>query len=490
MAAQSEAPAQARRARPTIRPLHPSVAGVLGIGAALWGFVAASASLTDNSLFTHLATGRLILEQGSIPDADPYSFTAPGAPWLIQSWLVSLVYGALDALLGPWAIRVAAGALGAGTAAGLWALTRPGRTLFSRLLAFVPGMLIGGLFWSARPLLVGYLGMVLVLLALARRWPPWVLLPIMWVWANSHGSFPLAAVLVVAVIVGRRLDGRDVREEAVRLGWLLGGIALAVVNPIGPRLLLFPLELADKTDILANVVEWASPDFSAVAPRLYLLQIGVTAVALLRVPAWRRAVPAFVFVALSLLSLRNVPVASLVLVWASAPGLAGIGDITGRERNGVVRGLAMVLVAVLLLMSVQVARDPAFDLDTYPVAATALLAAEGRLGGDERLLTSDQVGNFLELLQGDEARVFVDDRFDMYPADLLRNYLVVRDGHPGWQDVLEDCGISAVLLGRSEPLVQLLTADPAWRVDFTDDEVALLSRREPAPAIVEACTEA
>ena len=134
--------------------------------------------------------------------------------------------------------------------------------------------------------------------------PAWMV-PIMWVWTNSHGSFPLAVVLLVAVVVGRKLDGLDVRADLHRLGWAIAGVALACINPLGPKLLTFPLDLLDKTTILRNVLEWASPDFSTTGARLFLVQLLVALVALVRKPAWRSVVPSLVFVVLALLSLRS-----------------------------------------------------------------------------------------------------------------------------------------------------------------------------------------
>ncbi len=474
--------------RARFHPAQLSIAGVLGIGVALWGFLAASDALSDNSLFTHLATGRLILEEGAVPTTDPYSYTARGEPWLVQSWLVSWLYGVADAVVGPAAVRVLAGALGAVTAAGVWSLTRPAKTLLSRLLVAVPALLVAGMFWSGRPLLVGYLGTVLVLLSVQRRWAPAWMVPILWVWTNSHGSFPLAVLLLAAVAVGRRLDGVDVRQDLHRLGWAIAGVALACINPLGPKLLTFPLDLLDKTSILRNVLEWASPDFSTTGARLFLVQLLLAVVALVRKPAWRRVVPSLVFVALALLSLRNVPLASLVLVPAMAPGLAGLGSITGRERGATALGLGAALTVAFAVVVVSVARAPAFDLRTYPEEATAILAAEGLLGGDARVLTSDVVGNYHGLLLGPDAAAFIDDRYDMYPLGLLRNYLVVRGAGPGWADVLDACGVEAVLFERSQPIVQVLTADPAWRVEFSDSEVVLLRRRGAAPDVTPACT--
>ena len=38
-------------------------------------------------------TGLRILEQGSIPAVDDWSFTAAGAPWMNHEWLVDVVLG-------------------------------------------------------------------------------------------------------------------------------------------------------------------------------------------------------------------------------------------------------------------------------------------------------------------------------------------------------------------------------------------------------------
>ena len=63
-------------------------------------------ALEINSFLTHLATGRLIIETGAVPSADPYTFTGYGEPWVVQSWLVSLLYGVVERMSGFGGIRV------------------------------------------------------------------------------------------------------------------------------------------------------------------------------------------------------------------------------------------------------------------------------------------------------------------------------------------------------------------------------------------------
>ena len=96
---------------------------------ALVGFVVAAGVMTDNSLLTHIATGRLILDTGQVPSVDPYSRFGAGQDWTVQSWLVSVIYAALDRLAGPAAIRTFHGTIGALIGLGLASL---GPAIFGR----------------------------------------------------------------------------------------------------------------------------------------------------------------------------------------------------------------------------------------------------------------------------------------------------------------------------------------------------------------------
>ena len=150
-----------------------------------------AAALGDNSFFTHLTTGRYILENG-FPSSDVYSFTAPGERWVVQSWLVSVVYGVLDRVVGLVGIRAFSAVL-TGTVAGImWTLTRPAKGLVTHLAICVVGTTLGATIWAPRPLMVGLVLLGITLLV-ARRLPPWVLVPVFWLWVNSHGSFPTGA---------------------------------------------------------------------------------------------------------------------------------------------------------------------------------------------------------------------------------------------------------------------------------------------------------
>ena len=170
---------------PRVRPWALSLAGVVGLGFFVWGLSLGLQPLGDNSFLTHLATGRLIVEDG-IPRTDPYSWTAPGTEWVVQSWLASWIYGLVDDWWGSDGLRLLVGLLMGALAAMVWALTRPARSLIARIgvAALVVGVGVGA--WSERPLLFGLVCLAVVLLAPAG----YLLFPV---------SLALAALLCAVV---------------------------------------------------------------------------------------------------------------------------------------------------------------------------------------------------------------------------------------------------------------------------------------------------
>ncbi len=454
----------------------PSLAWVVGAIVVVIGAYVGAAPLSDNSFFTHLATGRYILEHG-IPSSDVYSFTAPGERWVVQSWLASVLYGAVDRVGGLTAVR-ALTALLAGTAAGImWTLTRPARGLVARTAISAVGLVVAATMWSPRPLMIGLVLLGLTVLAAERRLPPLVLLPVFWVWVNVHGSFPLGLVALGCYALGSRLDGERRPAELRPLMWAALGTLLGALNPLGPVLLTFPLGLLKRQEALSWVTEWRSPSFSLVYARAFLVLLVMGVAALVRRPSWRSAVPLAVFVALGLVAARNIPVAAFVLLPGIARGAEGLGSLTGELRSKLVTVLAVVVVAVGGLAVAQRLAGPDLDLGEFPVDAVAWLDQQGMLAPEVRRVAPDTVGNYLELVLGDGASVFVDDRVDMYPQAVVDDLVALIGGSPEWQQVLERWDADVVLWPRSEPLAQLLAQDEGWRLAYADGSWVVYLRR-------------
>ncbi len=447
---------------------NPSFAAIGGLLVVAAGLFAGLGPLDDNSFLTHLATGRLIVERGSIPHHDPYTFTALGHAWVVQSWLVSLIYGLADRAAGAGGVLFVVSGTAAAVAFLIWLLTRPATTLVPRMFIAAVVVGVGVDFWLERPLLFGLAALGLALLAAEGRLDPRWLVPTFWVWVNVHGSFPLGLAALVALLVGRRLDREDASAEGGAVRWAVVGTLVGAVNPLGPRMLLFPFELLARQDVLQHVVEWQAPDFRGVSERVFLMEVAVAILALVRRPSWRAGVPLVLFTSAALIGSRNVVVASVVLVPGLAVGLGGLGSITGLERRPAFRVLAIGLPVLMALGMLSRLGDP-YPPDGYPVDAVAWLEDHDLTDRGSRLVTQDFVGNFLESRLGARGIVFMDDRYDMFPTQVIDDYFVILRGRPGWDDVLDRYEPDAVLWQEEQPLAQLLRASSDWEVVYDED---------------------
>ena len=115
----------------------------MGAAVAMWGLLIGVQALNDNSLLTHIATGRVILDRGSVPSTDPFSFTASGESWTVQSWLASVVYAGAERAAGLAGIHVVHAVLCTVVALLVWRLARPASDALGRILVVAPPLLIG-----------------------------------------------------------------------------------------------------------------------------------------------------------------------------------------------------------------------------------------------------------------------------------------------------------------------------------------------------------
>ena len=158
----------------------PSMESLFVAAFVLFGFRLGARPISDNSMLTHLRTGIDMARTGAIPRTDPYSLTAGGERWVVQSWLPEWTYG--------WAYRIGGFKLVVLEQAVLLALlaylvvrlARTGSPLRTAL-AGVAAVGIGASPWTARPLLFGLLCMALTVTIVERRKPAWWLVPLVWV---------------------------------------------------------------------------------------------------------------------------------------------------------------------------------------------------------------------------------------------------------------------------------------------------------------------
>lgn len=443
---------------------------------ALFGLAVGIERLSDNSFFTHLATGRWILDHG-IPHEDFYSFTAPGTKWVAQSWLAEVLYAALDRAVGPFGIRL----LGAITGAVIMLATFRLALHLSRERLRAAGISIAALaglytLWSERPLLLGVAGFLALLWIVevpesrVGRHAAVALPVLFWLWANVHGTFALGAAYLGLHLVGRWLDGARPwagRERTLLVGAAIAG-AVIFVNPYGPDLVLFPVALLGRGELLRNVVEWGSPDFARVWGQAFALWIAVFVVAVARGRnrvTRRDLVVTIPFLILALWALRNIAVAPLVGLPVVARAIAvDPAEAEERRRDERRSPLGWAVVTVLVVVGValvaRAAAAPDFATAAYPVKAMEALEERGLVG--TRLLMDDGDAAYAELAYFPRQQVFFDDRYDMFPVAVIEDFLELAGGGSRWSRVLATHDVETVIWPRRAPLVGLLEQSGAW----------------------------
>ena len=134
----------------------PSLEALFIAAVTLFGFGSGTRPIADNSMFLHMRTGIEIAAGNGIPRHDPYSFTAHGHSWVVQSWFAELTYGVAHRIGGFSLVSLEQGLLMALLALLVAVLARAGTPLRTALAAVV-AVGIGSAFWSPRPLLYGLL---------------------------------------------------------------------------------------------------------------------------------------------------------------------------------------------------------------------------------------------------------------------------------------------------------------------------------------------
>ncbi|HEY3672461.1 MAG TPA: hypothetical protein VGN51_16115 [Acidimicrobiia bacterium] len=475
------------RASPIAPPSAPEAASTHVRGSGLgwiftaffgvFGWAIGLAKLTDNSFFWHLKTGEYILDHG-IPHHDVFSYTAPGAKWVAQSWLAEVTYAVLFRSMGGFGIRLLVGLVGAGI--GMLTYRLALRLVRDRLVACgLTAAALAGIYtvWSERPLLLGVLFLLVLLWTVevhdcfVGRHPMVVVPVLMWLWANSHGTYQLGFAYLGLHLLGRWIDGNPPwvgRERRLLFGALIA-FAVVFVNPYGVGLVTFPIELLSRGEILSHIVEWKSPDFRqawGVALGIWIV-VYVVALSRGRHKVTRRdLIVTIPMLLLALWAVRNVAIAPLICLPVVARAFARDEEKPSELRGTMVAAAITVLVFAALVMGYQASTETNFDFSTYPVASMRYLERHDLMG--KHLLTTDAAAGYVILEDWPKQKVFIDDRYDMYPTSVIYDYFDLTGAKPGSSKVLDKYDVDVIIWGKDTSLASLLNQSDGWKRVHTD----------------------
>jgi len=454
----------------------------------IFGWAVGLAKLSDNSFLWHLRTGEYILDHG-IPHHDVFSYTAPGTKWIAQSWLAEVAYAGLYRSVGAVGIRFLVAAVGAGI--GILTYRLALRLVRDRMVACgLAAAALAGMYtvWSERPLLIGVLFLLVLLWVvevpdcIVGRHAIVVLPVLMWLWANTHGTYQLGFAYLGLHLLGRWVDGAPPwsgRERQLLAG---GALAFAVVfvNPYGIELVTFPINLLSRGEILSHIVEWKSPEFRQAYGIALALWLCIYAFALARGRhrvTRRDLVVTLPMLFLALWAVRNVAIAPLICLPVVARAFARDEERASDTSPRIVAAALAVIVFAAFLMGLEATQEAPFDEANFPVKALDYVQRHQGLG--TRLLTNDAAAGYVILRDYPQQKVFIDDRYDMYPTAVISDYFTLASGRPGWNRILDRYRVETIVWKRDTPLAALLDESSGWKHVYRDAVNAVWVRTSP-----------
>lgn len=429
-------------------------------------------SLADPDVWWHVRTGRLILDEGSVPHSDPWSFTADEGSWVPTAWLGDVILAAAWHLGGYDGVRLLRVLLAAAVVAALWLLARRFATsTVSAAWGFLLVLLAVAPFLRERPQVVSFLFVVwlawLIQRALAGVPPPLVSSVLMtFAWANLHGMWVLAPIGLLGAGVLAWLDDRSRVPLAARcttvavFGWLS-----ALATPAGPRLAWWPLVVQRAA---APITEWEP------TRPLAALALPFSLAVVLIVLRWSRApspVPRserlylLAVTTFGLLAFRNVAPAAILLL-PLLVGRAARRPAVNRTSRPALAVLAVGVAAALVRLT---ATDTVAGSQPTRIA-DALADRPGSL----RVLNHYDVGGLLTGTASPPVRVAIDGRTDMWSPRYVRDYLDATSGARDWRPLVDALQPQAAVLPRDNELTRGLQAERGWRVTLADGDWVLL----------------
>jgi hypothetical protein len=438
-----------------------------------------------------LLSGRTILHSG-LPHHDNLMLLTAGQRWVDQQWLAHVVlYGIWSA--GGWplaaltiaALYLTALAIAAVTARRFGASDRSVAVVL--VVCFVAGV-TNTVFRAQVPAYPLFALVLVLLLADARRASRrvYLVLPVLVLWANVHGSVVIGAALVA--LRGLTIVAEELLARRPRGAWIGRAAVLAaapwaclLASPYGLALPRYYESVLNNPTLSNSVTEWAAASFKN-DPTYFVLLLPTL---------WlggrsRGALTLFARLALALCALLGL-LAVRNGVWFALAGAAILPatvDAAWPPAASVRRhslNLALVSVgaigALVGVITILVHERPWFER-FYPQRAEQVVAAAARADPKLRVFADDRYSDWLVLedpaLKG---RVAYDIRFEILTKSQLESIVRFAEVQgEDWQRVTRGYGLLLLEPHAEADAIKFFRREPGTKVLYRDSNAIVLRR--------------
>ncbi len=471
-------------------------------------------------LWWHLASGRWVVENGTVPRTDPFSYTMTDHAWVNLQWLGDVVLVRLYSVGGADLLVLGKAIVWALLAVVLFgASRRHGAGPVASTIGAALAVLASAERTMVRPELASLLGLAFVLHRLpairAGKADRWWLPLVVALWINVHSLAFLAPLLLLGHAVLATLERRwsapfrspelAGRPAALGLAGALGAGAM-LLNPYGIAAWTFPATLFRRIDgggdVFERILEFAPPAADAGDPALrffwiLLALLGVTFLLRPGRPPLGRLLSVLPLLGLAWLARRNVPLFAV----AAAPVLAvqltelGAGRAAGLvRRSAPLAPVAALATAVAVLAGASptllgLNRDRGLGVTPglFPERELATLEAAGTRGP---LFNELDFGGYVTW-RNPQLRTFIDGRLEVAGPEWFAEWVDVHLRPAAWERAERRWRFEALLVQHSSAgnaaLLRHLLSSGRWEGASWSGAGALLLRpgvaRPAAPGL-------
>lgn len=431
--------------------------------------------ITDPDVWWHLRLGHQFRESWQL--SDPVALTPLATEtWVPTQWATQVLASYANQQWGlagvVWLTGLAVCLLGA----TLWYGNRLRAAPIAALLATVAALAGTGAVLAPRPQVAS----LVFLSVFATAWwltsndgrARWWLIPLTWVWANMHGFWFLGPLVGIVVLAGMLLDRRLRRQSGQLLVTIpIGGIALAALTPVGPRLLQAPFKVYGVREFIQ---EWQPPSFTEPTTVVVLAMAAVVIATFARRggAAWSDlAVLAFACVLL-VYAERTVALAAVLLSPLVAASISmwlpiAASPMSRQEKLGLLSGVVAVVVLTTAAAGLRGPYEPPFS--------SAIDESLARLPAGTVVYNAYEYGGWMSWRHPDLVHG-VDGLTESFDRAYLRDYLAAGHLLSGWDTLLDKrVGAGVALIPAWQPLASALVSDRGW-VEAADDGYYVLLR--------------
>jgi len=487
--------------------LLPTIGNIIFISLlAVLVFGSGNGLLGDGDSGYHIRTGEVILDKQSIPFLDIYSYHTPPLEWTAHEWLAEITMAVIHRTFGLTGVVLFFAVL---LAAIHWLLYRVLRSQSNDIILCALITLLAtatsSSHWLARPHVFS-LALTLIWYHLLNRFQYqnhrtlFYFPALMLLWVNLHGGYIIGLLLlgiyllgnIFHAIFGAPSESTDSQRKAKLIFLcIVATVLVTLLNPVGYKILLFPVRVTSDRFLMDRVAEFLSPNFHEVLPFKYMLLTTIVALGFAR--SSLNLIEVGLLTLLSYMALYSVRHVSLFAIIA-APILLRTGEtivnqLSARwlqfysQRNTNLKVIETKLnghlwpsLVFLLIGGLYLTGNLRYNFNdkVFPVAAVDFLQRE-KISGN--MFNNDEFGDYMIFAAWPRYRVFMDGRSDMYGEKYGNPYLKAAHAFPGWKDVLAQFSIDWVIFDTESALTAALSEQSDWKPIYSDKIATIFVRK-------------